>query len=830
MRLQAQKFTNLISFSLYDLRDKIHIKAIDGLISKSQNRYNKLWRKSLNKPEKFLYSALSAYRRNNVEDAIGTLEVGLTEHPGAEKLLENYLQICCAQEQFARITEFIKPENKPLYKTLADLHILDSDPDHRSIDDRKKDGLIWLTEKFINKKIDDRSVLWRLADLLEHASKADTAKRIYQILSSAETRNPDDFVYAGLAETRLGNVEGGFKRLELGLAAYPEAVNIRSAFNQLCYIHGDFDRYVKLQSISRNENEGRSASLLNFCRATFMLTPPEVFMMKFKDIELNCDADDFRLLKEEFLAHLRESAVTIKSAKLSVFFSKFLDLDADFSEKMFLTLYSLDWGGDAETAKYLLELTYKLTPPIAPHRSSDLEGIVRQFAAAAQLLAQKPIDLTEPLSDLGKHWYPWQSLFCLVQPRLYRHAMSAFEMLAFRLWPRLDYTAPHIHRPLASQVAANRKIRIGFTVLDSMPMMSGFMDLLDKDIFETFFLRPGRRGASRAASDWVARAGTVVEYSDNDVYSAIDTIAKQELDILISGPSGPQVLFPIMARLAHLHMVLLEPNWPDGMKNADYYISWQMAEPENYKAFYKTPVSLMQTPPYWIERSSLGEISAASEETGAEIRERLLSLGPNERFYICPNVSPKIHPMMDEILYKLLAIDSDSHLVFLRSEHAISQALKARMQEKFGADYGRIIFLNTLNRNDAHSLILSADCCLDSYPICGMSSSFDGLMIGVPIVTLPSEIPFGRWTAAIYEYIGVTGLTARDVDEYISIAVRLANDRDWRLEKSAEVREKSSRYIESKASFEEFQRFLIQAWRRKQAGLRPENWIAGEWQ
>jgi predicted O-linked N-acetylglucosamine transferase (SPINDLY family) len=276
-------------------------------------------------------------------------------------------------------------------------------------------------------------------------------------------------------------------------------------------------------------------------------------------------------------------------------------------------------------------------------------------------------------------------------------------------------------------------------------------------------------------------------------------------------------------------MILLEPNWSNGFRNADYYISWQLAEPKNYKTFYQTPVSLMQNPPYWIEKSSLGQISPL-RETDEEVRQRLLGLGPDERFYICPNVSPKIHPMMDEILCKLLVNDPGGRLVLLRSEHAISQALKSRIREKIVHQFDRVIFLNTLNRSDAHALLLSSDCCLDSYPICGMSSSFDGLMLGVPIVTLPAEIPFGRWTAAIYEYIGVTGLTALDMDEYIGIALRLAHDKAWRLQKSAEIREKSSRYVESRASFEEFQQFLIQAWRRKQAGLPPGNWIAGKWQ
>jgi predicted O-linked N-acetylglucosamine transferase (SPINDLY family) len=310
----------------------------------------------------------------------------------------------------------------------------------------------------------------------------------------------------------------------------------------------------------------------------------------------------------------------------------------------------------------------------------------------------------------------------------------------------------------------------------------------------------------------------------------MDTIAKLELDILISGPCVPQIFFPLMARLAHLQMVLLEPNWPDGIKNSDYYISWRLAEPANYKDFYETPVSLLRTPPYWIERSPLDQKTAILQETGNSIRLRLLNLGPADPVYICANTPPKIHPAMDEMFCKLLEMDPAGFLVFLRGEHSPSQILKSRLREKLGRHFEKVIFLNTLEKVDAHALLLSADCCIDSYPICGMSSSFDGIMLGVPIVTLPADIPFGRWTAAIYEYIGVSGLTARNVDDYVSIAMKLAMDKDWRREKSAEVREKSSCYVESMASFDEFQHFIIQSWRRKQAGLPPGNWVAGEWQ
>lgn len=834
---RARNFTAFISNSSNELLTYVRTKAADRIPRKLNNIYSKIRKVDFRGSEYFLRSARHHIGTNELEKGTRALEIGLKKYPSAEALLELYLHICCERGQFLRILDFIGGpskkvyKHKKIYKTLSGLRVSDQNASLPATGEEKKHALVWLAEKFISKNFDDPTAFWRLADLLEYQKEGSTAKKLYLRLSERPVITYIDYYYAGMSEMRLHNTDRGFEKLEIGLAAYPDAECISSVLEYYCYVHFDLTHYLKLRGDASNEQSSKNALELSFYRNAFRQTSPDTFILKFHHLESNCHSEAFHVLKEEFLANLRDTEVNFEKAKLLVFLCRYLDIDDDFSQKLFDILYSLDWNKNKNSvsSKHLLMVLRKLTLPIAVRHTHELEEAARKFVTDAQTLAEKSIRLDEPISDMGNYWYTWQSLFCLVQPRVYRHAMAAFERLALGLWPRLDYTAPHIHHP-PSLRRSTRKIRVGFTVLDAMPMMSGFMELMDRDIFETVYLRPGGAGESRTASDWVARSGTTVEYSDTDVYSAINTIASQELDILISGPSAPQVFFPVMARLAHLQMVLLEPNWPDGTKNSDYYISWQMAEPGNYKDFYKTSVSLMQHPPYWIEASSLGKGSAVSDDTGDTIRQRLLGLRPDDRFYICANTAPKIHLEMDEILYKLLETDANSYLVLLRAEHAMSFPLKARLQERLGRYYKRVIFLNTLKRDDAHSLLLSADCCIDSYPIGGMSSSFDGLMLGVPIVTLPADIPFGRWTAAIYEYIGVSDLTARDIDDYIRIAMRLAIDKDWRLQKSAEIREKSSRYIESKVSFDEFQHFIVEAWRRKQAGLPPENWVAGKWQ
>lgn len=829
MRRKARKLTASLLNSSEEVLRKAHISPADGLLSKTNKIYRHiLWQKP-RLAEDFLSSALSLSLRNKIPHALSELEAGLNEYPGSQRLLETYLRICCEQNQLIQFIIFINPTKKEICKTLSYLDIQDSTLDRKPI--YRREGGVCLTQDIISQNFgDDVIKYWRLADLLDHADKLHITKKIHQKISRRPTHEPDDYLYGGVSEMRLGNIEGGFRKLELGLAAYPQSESLKSVLKDCCHAQLAFDRYLKLYSIL-GDAEADAVSALNFYCQAFKQHPPEAFIVKFKEAELNCDATDIIVLQEAFLAQLREKTVPFEAAKLCLFLSRILGLTPDFSERMLQAFYSIDWGSDDKSVKYVFMLIHKLTLPLMPNYEFDPEQVINQFVIDARSLAVEAVPLNEPFSDFTKHyWAVWQSFLCLAQPKMYSEAMSAFETLAFKLWPGLDYTAPHIRQPLAPRALTSRKIRIGFMVLDVMPMMSGLMDRLDKDMFETVFLHAGKCGDSQTTNDWIARADTTVEYSSANAYSAIDTIAKLELDILISGPCVPQMFFPLMARLAHLQMVLLEPNWPDGVKNSDYYISWDLAEPKNYKEFYKTPVSLLQSPPYWIERPTPDEISAISEETGEGVRRRLLNVGPADRVYICANTPPKIHPVMDEIFSKLLERDPYGFLIFTRGEHSPAQILKARLREKLKSHFDKVIFINTLGKAEAHALLLSADCCIDSYPICGMSSSFDGIRLGVPIVTLPADIPFGRWTAAIYEYLDVSDLTATDVDDYIRIAMRLAMDKAWRLEKSAELREKSSLYVESKASFDEFQHFIVQAWRRKQAGLPPTSWVAGEWQ
>ncbi|RAP37452.1 hypothetical protein B1207_04570 [Legionella quinlivanii] len=672
---------------------------------------------------------------------------------------------------------------------------------------------------------DDLIKLWQLAE-----SGTVDANKIYQRLSKLRRVNPTNYAFSALGIFRLNKVTTAYEIMEKGIMTFPKDESIRLYYLHVCSSRNDYARYAEFITKQPGADQGSEITLSDFYKKAISSGEMIGFIVNFSEIKRHCDAVDFALLKEFFLVALSQKPISLQNAKNILFLGRYLDIENEFYLMVYDRLKQSfqNLNENSQKSVYILKIIASLTLPSVPDHKA-----INSFIEACKQLAADPITLTEPINDILIDWAPWQYLFSLpaiAHPATYHRAIAAFEQFAFATWPGLNYISAHVTEKRQVQLQRNQKIRIGFAVHDSMPMMSGLLRKLDSTIFHTVFLRPGEAGSSKTAQDWIGSADEVVEYSPVDALSAIKTISSQNLDIIISGPSIVAIFFPMLARLAPLQMVLLEPNWTNGVTNADYYISWRPAEPVPSRDFYKTAVSYLEHPPYWIEKPRVNTNRNFSTKARNEIRKKLLNCTPEDHIYLCPNTPPKINPLMDDMFAKLLKADPDAKIVILRKDLLLCKTLRMRLQKKLMQDFNRCIFLPTLTKKDAHALLMSVDCCLDSFPQCGMSSSFDAILLGVPVITLPFNIPFGRWTAAIYDYIGVSGLTAQDQNEYIQLALRVANDVEWREQKAREIKEKASLYVESTVAFEEFQKFIIHAWERKLRDFSPANWIHGEWQ
>ena len=69
----------------------------------------------------------------------------------------------------------------------------------------------------------------------------------------------------------------------------------------------------------------------------------------------------------------------------------------------------------------------------------------------------------------------------------------------------------------------------------------------------------------------------------------------------------------------------------------------------------------------------------------------------------------------------------------------------------------------------------SIDRCLDPFPCNGGTTSFDLLWMGLPLVTLEGNSFVSRMGTMMARQLGTTEWIASDIDEYVRIAVTLAD-------------------------------------------------------
>jgi protein O-GlcNAc transferase len=146
----------------------------------------------------------------------------------------------------------------------------------------------------------------------------------------------------------------------------------------------------------------------------------------------------------------------------------------------------------------------------------------------------------------------------------------------------------------------------------------------------------------------------------------------------------------------------------------------------------------------------------------------------------CLNNPAKVTDAVLELWIRLLAATPASRLLLKYKNHYSVPSVVARIEaacRSGGIDPARVLIRGSLDATAAHLAHYDAiDVALDPFPFSGSTASFEALWMGVPVVTLPGESMVSRWTAAMLAALGQRDWIARDRDDYIAIAQRLAAD------------------------------------------------------
>ncbi len=364
--------------------------------------------------------------------------------------------------------------------------------------------------------------------------------------------------------------------------------------------------------------------------------------------------------------------------------------------------------------------------------------------------------------------------------------------------------------PLERRPSPSGPWRVGFVVTTGHEgvfarCMSGILNHLDPSRFQAFvILSRARAGALRGAVQ-----NPAVRFVDLPLRfdQAVARLRAAELDVLYYwevGTDSTNYFLPFL-RLAPVQCTGW--GWPEtsAAPALDYHLtSESLALPDSDSRFSEKLVRLPELPPYFY-RSPIPERPHAPSHFG---------LPSGAHVYVCAQTLRKMHPDFDALLGGILRRDTRGVAVFVDDTHPTpGELLRDRWRETLPDVLDRVVLLSRLSPVAYFHLLASAHVSLDPLYFGGANTAYDALSAGVPIVTLPTELPRGRYVGALLRRVGVNDGIARTPEDYVDRAVALGTDPTHRAEVSARIREHASRVFEALGTVEQLQRFFVEALR-----------------
>jgi protein O-GlcNAc transferase len=251
-----------------------------------------------------------------------------------------------------------------------------------------------------------------------------------------------------------------------------------------------------------------------------------------------------------------------------------------------------------------------------------------------------------------------------------------------------------------------------------------------------------------------------------------------------------------------------------GLSTLDYFLSSDLMEPPDAQVFYTEKLVRLPNLSIYYDPVDVERVPVTREELG---------LRPEATIYWSAQSLFKYLPQYDDVFVRIARAAGDCQFVFLRHFGAprITQTIRERLDRAFEAaglradDY--CVFLNRLSQGKFVAAAGLCDVFLDSIGWSGCNSALESLPHNLPIVTMNGQFMRGRHCAAILTMMGVTDTIAETVDEYVSIAARLAADPAQRRALSGRIAASKQSVYRDRACVTALEDFLEDAVRRAAA-------------
>lgn len=435
--------------------------------------------------------------------------------------------------------------------------------------------------------------------------------------------------------------------------------------------------------------------------------------------------------------------------------------------------------------------------PLVPESAREIDDARAVFANALAALEAASLQVRDPMREVGS------TLFALAyQGGSDKPLAQSMARILAKACPGLSFVAAHCSGPRAP----GAKLRVGFCsrfLRDhsiGRLMLNLIQHMAAAGRYEIYIFSFNKQQDAVATEIAGHAAEVVTLFADLD--QARREIAARRLDVLFYPDIGmePMTYFLAFARLAPVQCVTWGHPVTTGIPTVDFFLSCDAAEPADADEHYSEKLVRLGGLPMSYRRPPRPE----------QLKDRAsYGLPEDARLYFCAQNLFKIHPDLDRPFLEILRRDPGGRLLLLHGgDPHWAELLLSRYRALAPDLMDRVLVLPRQSHADYMNLLALADVSLDSLPFSGGNTTYQALAMGTPVVTMPGRFLRGRLSLAIYAKAGVTDLVAKDLDEYVALALRVARERAWRDNVMARIEARADVIFGDQEYLADVERFL----------------------
>ena len=320
----------------------------------------------------------------------------------------------------------------------------------------------------------------------------------------------------------------------------------------------------------------------------------------------------------------------------------------------------------------------------------------------------------------------------------------------------------------------NKKINLGILSADLKTghSITFFLKTIllnyNKDEIEIYLISNQKdpTSVSTEITNLVFKTIDISQLSDLD---ALNKIRKLNLDIMIDvmGYTSRNRIGLFKNRIAKKQVIWMGYCNTTGLKNMDYIISDQNLIYENEKDLYAEQV--LYLPEIW--NTHCGFDFEREENPPPMIKNNFITFGSF-------NNPSKINENVIACWAKILKNIENSKLI-IKCPSDKQQLIRIKKSLKDKSILDSVIFHTSFdNKKDHLNLYKKVDVALDTFPYNGVTTSFEAIWMGAPVLTMAGYNFNSRCGESINKNLGLEQLIAKNENEYVSKAVDLSKDKE----------------------------------------------------